>query len=139
MKGGEENERQLFQRLFAGPSMNICICQSEKVGLCFCQNVIKGFQREPYSISSAKPLIALEFDKRLHAHLFRHTAATHLNKAAGTDITQHVLGHSQRHNTEKYTHLNPDLYAVYMKRHPLLYKILSHESVFKLINQVVVF
>jgi integrase/recombinase XerC len=59
-------------------------------------------------------------DKHLHAHLFRHTAATHLNRVAGTTITQHVLGHSLRKNTHKYTHLNPDQYAVYMKKHPFM-------------------
>ena len=59
-------------------------------------------------------------DKHLHAHLFRHTAGTHLNKVAGTTITQFVLGHSQRDNTLKYTHLNPDQYAVYMKKHPFM-------------------
>jgi len=58
--------------------------------------------------------------KHLHAHLFRHTAATHLNRVAGTTITQHVLGHSLRKNTNKYTHLNPDHYAVYMKKHPFM-------------------
>jgi len=59
-------------------------------------------------------------DKHLHVHLFRHTAGTHLNKVAGTTITQFVLGHSRRENTLKYTHLNPDQYAVYMKRHPFM-------------------
>ena len=59
-------------------------------------------------------------DKHLHVHLFRHTAGTHLNKVAGTTITQFVLGHSRRQNTLKYTHLNPDQYAVYMKRHPFM-------------------
>jgi len=59
-------------------------------------------------------------EKHLHAHLFRHTAATHLNKVAGTDITQDVLGHDWRKNTERYTHLNPDQYAVYMKKHPYM-------------------
>ena len=59
-------------------------------------------------------------DKHLHAHLFRHTAATHLNRVAGTTITQHVLGHSHRKNTNKYTHLNPDHYASYMKKHPFM-------------------
>jgi integrase/recombinase XerC len=59
-------------------------------------------------------------DKHLHTHLFRHTAATHLNKVAGTTITQFVLGHSRRENTLKYTHLNPDQYAVYMKKHPFM-------------------
>ena len=59
-------------------------------------------------------------DKHLHAHLFRHTAATHLNRVAGTTITQHLLGHSHRKNTNKYTHLNPDHYASYMKKHPFM-------------------
>lgn len=62
----------------------------------------------------------LSIDKHLHAHLFRHTAATHLNKVAGPDVTQHVLGHAARSNTVQYTHLNPDIYAVYMKKHPYM-------------------
>jgi len=61
-------------------------------------------------------------NKKLHARLFRHTAATHLNKVAGVEITQHVLGHSRRANTLKYAHLNPDKYAVYMKKHPYMQK-----------------
>jgi len=61
-------------------------------------------------------------DKKLHARLFRHTAATHLNKVAGIEITQHVLGHSRRANTLKYAHLNPDRYAVYMRKHPFMRK-----------------
>ncbi len=64
----------------------------------------------------------LRIDKKLHARLFRHTAATHLNKIAGIEITQHVLGHSRRANTLKYAHLNPDQYAVYMKKHPFMKK-----------------
>ncbi|MCP3933609.1 MAG: tyrosine-type recombinase/integrase, partial [Bacteroidetes bacterium] len=47
---------------------------------------------------------AVDIDTRLHAHLFRHTAATHLNKVAGTSITQYVLGHARRQNTAKYAH-----------------------------------
>jgi len=61
-------------------------------------------------------------NKKLHARLFRHTAATHLNKVAGVEITQHVLGHSRRANTLKYAHLNPDQYTVYMKKHPYMQK-----------------
>ena len=59
-------------------------------------------------------------DKTLHPRLFRHTAATHLNRVAGIEITQHVLGHSHRANTLKYAHLNPDQYAFYMKQHPYM-------------------
>jgi len=69
----------------------------------------------------------VEIDKKLHARLFRHTAATHLNKVAGIDITQHVLGHSRRTNTNRYTHLNPDQYAEYMKKHPYM-KRRPHDS-----------
>jgi len=61
-------------------------------------------------------------DKKLHARLFRHTAATHLNQVAGIEITQHVLGHSHRANTLKYANLNPDKYAVYMRKHPFMKK-----------------
>lgn len=62
----------------------------------------------------------LRINKKLHPHLFRHTAATYLNKTAGTSITQFVLGHARRANTETYTHLNPDVYAQYMQRHPYM-------------------
>ena len=62
----------------------------------------------------------LGMDKHLHAHLLRHTAATCLNKVAGPDITQHVLGHAAPRNTNQYIHLNPDIYAVYMKKHPYM-------------------
>jgi integrase/recombinase XerC len=62
----------------------------------------------------------LGIGKHLHAHLFRHTAATHINKVAGPDITQHVLGHASQQHTRQYTHLNPDVYAVYMKKHPYM-------------------
>lgn len=64
----------------------------------------------------------LGIEKKLHARLFRHTAATHLNQVAGIEITQHVLGHSRRANTLKYAHLNPDKYAVYMKQHAFMQK-----------------
>jgi len=64
----------------------------------------------------------LGIDKKLHARLFRHTAATHLNQVAGIEVTQHVLGHSRRANTLKYAHLNPDKYPVYMKKHPFMSK-----------------
>ncbi len=63
---------------------------------------------------------AVGLDKHLHAHLFRHTAATHLNVVAGTDICQQVLGHARRSNTVKYAHLNPDRYAVHMRAHPYI-------------------
>ena len=62
----------------------------------------------------------LEIDKHLHAHLFRHTAATHLNKVSNPEITKHVLGHMRSTNTQKYTHLNPDQYAFYMQKHPYM-------------------
>lgn len=62
----------------------------------------------------------LGIDKKLHSRLFRHTAATHLNRVAGIEITQHILGHSRRANTIKYAHLNPDQYALYMKKHPYM-------------------
>lgn len=58
--------------------------------------------------------------KHLHAHLFRHTTATHLNRVSGPEITQHVMGHMRRKNTDQYTHLNPEEYAVYMRLHPYM-------------------
>jgi integrase/recombinase XerC len=53
----------------------------------------------------------------IHGHLFRHTAATHLNRIAGIEVTQHALGHRRMENTRRYVHLNPDVYAEYMQRH----------------------
>jgi integrase/recombinase XerC len=63
---------------------------------------------------------AVGIDKHLHAHLFRHTAATQLNVVAGTDICQQVMGHARRSNTVKYAHLNPHHYAEYMRSHPYI-------------------
>ena len=62
----------------------------------------------------------LNIDKKLHPHLFRHTAATHLNQVAGLEITQFVLGHQRLQNTHQYAHLNPDIYADHMKNHPYM-------------------
>jgi site-specific recombinase XerD len=62
----------------------------------------------------------LNLDKKLYPHLFRHTAATHLNQIAGLPITQFVLGHQSLHNTDKYAHLNPDIYAEHMRNHPYM-------------------
>jgi len=63
---------------------------------------------------------SLDIDKHFHAHLFRHTAATHLNKVSDPEITRHVLGHVRSSSTRKYTHLNPDQYATYMQIHPYM-------------------
>jgi site-specific recombinase XerD len=62
----------------------------------------------------------LDLHKKLHPHLFRHTAATHLNQVAGIQITQFVLGHQRKQNTDQYAHLNPDIYASHMKNHPYM-------------------
>jgi integrase/recombinase XerC len=72
-----------------------------------------------------KAMRDLGIDQSLHPRLFRHTAATLLNKTAGTSITQAVLGHARRANTLRYTHLNPDQYAQYMRRHPFMQEGLS--------------
>ncbi len=62
----------------------------------------------------------LSIDKRLHPHLFRHTAATQINQVAGLLITQCLLGHQRMANTDHYAHLNPDIYAEHMKQHPYM-------------------
>lgn len=62
----------------------------------------------------------LDIDKKLHPHLFRHTAATQINKIAGLQITQFLLGHQSIQHTDHYAHLNPDVYAVHMKNHPYM-------------------
>ncbi|MFC1850338.1 tyrosine-type recombinase/integrase [candidate division CSSED10-310 bacterium] len=56
----------------------------------------------------------------LHAHLFCHSAATHLNTVAGIIITAEVMGHAHLKNTDHYTHLNPNRYGDYMRRHPCM-------------------
>jgi site-specific recombinase XerD len=65
-------------------------------------------------------MLELGIGKHLHAHLFRHTAATHINKVADSEVAQHVLGHASGQHTRHYTHLNPDVYAVFMKKHPYM-------------------
>ena len=106
-----------------------CLCKIIKRHFLLC-----GLKHGPLLISKRKKRISPRtlqdifqsatiktgIDKKLHARLFRHTAATHLNRVAGTDITQHVLGHSRRANTLNYAHLNPDQYALYMKKHPYM-------------------
>lgn len=63
---------------------------------------------------------SLALGMNIHSHLFRHTAATHLNQIAGIEVTQHALGHRRMENTKRYVHLNPALYAEHMKRHPYM-------------------
>ena len=57
---------------------------------------------------------------RIYSRIFRHTAATELNRIAGLDVTKQVLGHRRRESTKRYVHLNPDVYAEYMRRHPFM-------------------
>jgi site-specific recombinase XerD len=56
----------------------------------------------------------------IYSRIFRHTAATHLNQVAGLEVTKHVLGHRRSDSTKRYVHLNPDVYAEYMRRHPFM-------------------
>lgn len=58
------------------------------------------------------------FAMNLHPHIFRHSAGTQLNEAAGFSITKEMLGHRNAQNTRKYIHLSPTAYGEYMKRHP---------------------
>jgi len=62
----------------------------------------------------------LGIKKKLHPHLFRHTAATQINQVAGLQITQCLLGHQSIKNTDHYAHLNPTIYTVHMKKHPYM-------------------
>jgi site-specific recombinase XerD len=56
----------------------------------------------------------------IYSRVFRHTAATQLNQVAGLYVTRQILGHRRRESTKRYVHLNPDVYAAYMKRHPFM-------------------
>lgn len=91
-----------------------------KLGPLFLSKRFKRISLRTLQIIFKQSADELGIEKHLHAHLFRHTAATHLNRVAGPEITQHLLGHMWRKNTDKYSHLNPDQYALYMKRHPFM-------------------
>ncbi len=83
-----------------------------KRGKCISERTLQSIFR--------KALVDLRIHKDFHVHLFRHTAGTLLAKVAGLSITQHVLGHDVRRNTEIYVHLNPDQFAVHMRKHPYM-------------------
>jgi len=82
-----------------------CIC---KIISSYLQSLKQN--KGPFLLSKRKKRIAprtlqdifrsvadqLGIDKKLHARLFRHTAATHLNKVAGIDITQLMKTESQK-------------------------------------------
>lgn len=55
---------------------------------------------------------------KLNPHLFRHSAATQLNEAAGFAVTRDVLGHKRDNNTQNYIHLSPSSFGELMKKHP---------------------
>jgi site-specific recombinase XerD len=65
--------------------------------------------------------------RHLHAHLFRHTAATQFNRLAGIDLTRALLGHRSRKSTEVYVHLNSNRFAYYMKAHLYHHREDGHE------------
>ena len=52
----------------------------------------------------------------IYSRIFRHTAATELNKVAGLDVTKQVLGHRRRESTKRYVHLNLKVYLKPVKR-----------------------
>jgi len=56
----------------------------------------------------------------IYSHIFRHTAATQLNQVAGLEVTKQILGHRRLDSTKQYVHLNPDVFAEYMRRHPYM-------------------
>lgn len=55
---------------------------------------------------------------KINPHLFRHSAATQLNEAAGFAVTRDVLGHKRDNNTKNYIHLSPSSFGKLMKKHP---------------------
>jgi integrase/recombinase XerC len=63
---------------------------------------------------------ACGFNDRLHPHLFRHTAATHLCQVADVNVTREVLGHWRENTTRRYIHLSSNRYAQYMRHHPYM-------------------
>lgn len=91
---------------------------SSKQGPLFLSQRQKRLRSESLQMIFNLAMEKLHLNFRLHSHIFRHTAATQLNKVAGPDIVQYILGHARWENTLHYTHLNPDIYAAYMKRHP---------------------
>ena len=89
-------------------------------GPLFLSNRKKRFARRSLQNLYRNSADKTGINKRLHSHLFRHTAATHLNQVVGIQITQFVLGHQRKYNTKQYAHLNPDIYAAHMKNHPYM-------------------
>lgn len=92
----------------------------ENKGPLFMSKRNRRFSRRSLQNLFRNVAVQLGIDKKLHPHLFRHTAATHLNQVAGLEITQFVLGHQRQQNTHQYAHLNPDIYAEHMKNHPYM-------------------
>lgn len=95
-------------------------CRQEGRGPLFLSKRKKRLSARSLQSLFAAVADGVGIDKHLHAHLFRHTAATQLNVVAGTDICQQVLGHARRSNTVKYAHLNPHHYAMHMRAHPYI-------------------
>jgi integrase/recombinase XerC len=121
-KGIKDNSKrelplpQVLCQLLAGYLQRL----QSKQGPLFLSKRTKRLARRSLQNLYRKSADKVGINKRLHPHLFRHTAATHLNQVAGIQITRFVLGHQRKHNTEQYAHLNPDIYAVHMKQHPYM-------------------
>jgi len=89
---------------------------------------------------------SLDIDKHLHAHLFRHTAATHLNKVSDPEITvenyasclliiKNLMGHSTTRSTEIYIH--PSMQKVRLAMEKLPGVIFMKELVKKEVSSLV--
>ena len=118
-KGNVMRQLPLPEILCKALTVYLCTCERPRGPLLLSKRNKRLSERTVQNFLRAA-MSELGIKKHIHAHLFRHTAATHLNKVAGPDVTQHVLGHATRSNTVKYTHLNPDIYAAYMQKHPYM-------------------
>ena len=78
--------------------------------------ILNYFTKKATDIKGLRNLVMI----MLMGFLGLRTAATQINKVAGLQSTQCLLGHQSIQNTAHYAHLNPDIYAVHMKNHPYM-------------------
>lgn len=81
----------------------------------------KKIRPQEYDPDLKKRAVKAGITKRVHAHLFRHTYATHLYMATGDiGMAQVVLGHRDIKSTQIYIHIADELVKKAMYRHPFV-------------------
>lgn len=108
-KGKKDRKVQLYPEL---TQLLAKYYREYKQELNGCTYILKGQFTNQYSQTSINQVLKqlankVGIRKRVHAHLLRHSYATHLLDA-GTDLRtiQELLGHSSSKTTEIYTHVS---------------------------------